>query len=150
VLRVSKRPEPANIVHCPSCIWHEPFCYSRRYRPTPKNTLRGIPGCVVGPKTPTDCAMESATSSAGCDRGMETLARAAGWKPLRKPAALDAASGSGLGGREGCAGEAGRCGRDASSAGNRGVRCGGALCRGLEGITAVAARRMECAAGRRE
>jgi hypothetical protein len=28
VLRVSKRPEPVNIVHCPSCIWHEPFCYS--------------------------------------------------------------------------------------------------------------------------
>jgi hypothetical protein len=53
VLRVSKRPEPANIVHCPSCIWHEPFCYSRRHRPTPKNTLRGIPGCAVGPKTPT-------------------------------------------------------------------------------------------------
>jgi hypothetical protein len=45
-----------------------------------------------------------------------------------------AASGSGLGGREGCAGGAGRCGRDASSAGNRGVRRGGALCRGLEGL----------------
>jgi hypothetical protein len=53
VLRISKRLEPANIVHCPSCIQHEPFCYSRRHRPTPKNTLRGNPGCVVGPKTPT-------------------------------------------------------------------------------------------------
>jgi hypothetical protein len=53
VLRVSKQPEPVNIVHCPSCIWHEPFCYSRQHRPTPKNTLRGNPGCAVGPKTPT-------------------------------------------------------------------------------------------------
>jgi hypothetical protein len=53
VLRISKRPEPVNIVHCPSCNWHEPFCYSRRHRPTPKNTLRGNPGCAVGLKTPT-------------------------------------------------------------------------------------------------
>jgi hypothetical protein len=50
VLRISKRPEPANLVHCPSCDRHEPFCYSRRHRPTPKNTLRGNPGCAVGPK----------------------------------------------------------------------------------------------------
>jgi hypothetical protein len=53
VLRTSKRPEPVNLVHCPSCDQHEPFCYSRRHRPTPKNTLRGNPGCAVGPKTPT-------------------------------------------------------------------------------------------------
>jgi hypothetical protein len=53
VLRTSKRPEPANLVHCSSCDRHEPFCYSRRHRPTPKNTLRGNPGCAVGPKTPT-------------------------------------------------------------------------------------------------
>jgi hypothetical protein len=53
VLRISKRPEPVNTVHRPSCIWHEPFCYSRRHRPTPKNTSRGNPGCAVGPKTPT-------------------------------------------------------------------------------------------------
>jgi hypothetical protein len=53
VLRTSKRPEPANLVHCPSCDRHEPFCYSRRYRPTPKSTLRGNPRCAVGPKTPT-------------------------------------------------------------------------------------------------
>jgi hypothetical protein len=53
VLRISKRPEPVNLVHCPSCNWHKPFCYSRRHRPTPKNTLRGNPGCAVGPKTPT-------------------------------------------------------------------------------------------------
>jgi hypothetical protein len=53
VLRISKRPEPANTVHCPSCIWHEPFCYSRRHRPTPKNTSRDNPRCAVGPKTPT-------------------------------------------------------------------------------------------------
>jgi hypothetical protein len=53
VLHISKRLEPANIVHCPPCIWHEPFCYSRRHRPTPKNTSRGNPGCAVGPKTPT-------------------------------------------------------------------------------------------------
>jgi hypothetical protein len=74
--------------------------------------------------------MESAAGSAGCGRGMETLARAviAGWN--RPRAALDAASGSGLGGREGCAGGAGRCGRDASSAGNRGVRRGGWKVRG--------------------
>jgi hypothetical protein len=67
VLRISKRPEPVNIVHCPSCIWHEPFCYSRRHRPTPKKTLRGNPGCAVGPKTPTlmsrllDCGTSAAT-----------------------------------------------------------------------------------------
>jgi hypothetical protein len=53
VLRISKRPEPVNIVSCLSCIWHKPFCYSRRHHPTPKNTLRGNPGCAVGPKTPT-------------------------------------------------------------------------------------------------
>jgi hypothetical protein len=53
VLRISKRPEPANLVHCPSCDRHEPFCYSRRHRPTPKNILRGNPGCAVEPKTPT-------------------------------------------------------------------------------------------------
>jgi hypothetical protein len=53
VLRISKQPEPVNTVHCPSCIWHEPFCYSRRHRPAPKNTSRGNPGCAVGPKTPT-------------------------------------------------------------------------------------------------
>jgi hypothetical protein len=53
VLRISKRPEPVNAVHCSSCIRHEPFSYSRRHRPTPKNTLRGNPGCAVGPKTPT-------------------------------------------------------------------------------------------------
>jgi hypothetical protein len=58
VLRISKRPEPVNIVHCPSCNWHEPFCYSCRHRPTPKNTLRGNPGCAVGPKTPTVGASE--------------------------------------------------------------------------------------------
>jgi hypothetical protein len=34
-------------------MWHEPFCYSRRHRPTAKNTSRGNPGCAVGPKTPT-------------------------------------------------------------------------------------------------
>jgi hypothetical protein len=61
VLRISKRPEPANLVHCPSCDRHEPFCYSRRHRPTPKNTLRGNPGCAVGPKTPT---LTTATSNA--------------------------------------------------------------------------------------
>jgi hypothetical protein len=53
VLRISKRPEPANLVHCLSCDRHEPFCYSRRHHPAPKNTLRGNPGCAVGPKTPT-------------------------------------------------------------------------------------------------
>jgi hypothetical protein len=53
VLRISKRPEPVNLVHCSSCNRHEPFCYSCRHRPTPKNTLRDNPGCAVGPKTPT-------------------------------------------------------------------------------------------------
>jgi hypothetical protein len=53
VLRISKRPEPVNLVHCSSCNRHEPFCYSRRHRPTPKNTSRGNPGCAVEPKTPT-------------------------------------------------------------------------------------------------
>jgi hypothetical protein len=59
VLRTSKRPEPVNLVHCPSCDRHEPFCYSRRHRPTPKNTLRGNPGCAVGPKTPTKIGMKT-------------------------------------------------------------------------------------------
>jgi hypothetical protein len=53
VLRISKRPKPVNTVHCSSCIRHEPFSYSRRQCPTPKNTLRGNPGCAVRPKTPT-------------------------------------------------------------------------------------------------
>jgi hypothetical protein len=53
VLRISKRPEPVNIVYCLSCVWHEPFCYSQRHHPTPRNTSRGNPGCAVGPKTPT-------------------------------------------------------------------------------------------------
>jgi hypothetical protein len=53
VLCISKRPKPVNIVHCSSCIRHEPFSYSQRHRPTPKNTLSGNPGCAVGPKTPT-------------------------------------------------------------------------------------------------
>jgi hypothetical protein len=53
VLRISKRPEPVNLVHCSSCNRHGPFCYSCRHRPTPKNTLRGNPGCAVRPKTPT-------------------------------------------------------------------------------------------------
>jgi hypothetical protein len=63
VLRISKRPEPVNMVYCPSCIWHEPFWYSRRHRPTPKNTLRGNHGCAVGPKTPT-----ARTKETGADR----------------------------------------------------------------------------------
>jgi hypothetical protein len=58
VLRISKRPEPVNTVHCSSCIRHEPFSYSRRHRPTPKNTLRGNPGCAVGPKTSTARELE--------------------------------------------------------------------------------------------
>ena len=56
VLRISKRPEPVNTVHCSSCIRHEPFSYSQRHRPTPKNTLRGNPGCAVGLQTPTASA----------------------------------------------------------------------------------------------
>jgi hypothetical protein len=65
VLRISKRPEPVNIVHCSSCIRHEPFSYSRRHCPTPKNTLRGNPGCAVGPKTPT--AMDEGTPLGGLE-----------------------------------------------------------------------------------
>jgi hypothetical protein len=49
----------------------------------------------------------------------------AGWKASRPREAGLAA------GRDA---RAGRCGRDASSAGNRGVRREGALCRGLEGL----------------
>jgi hypothetical protein len=41
------------IVHSFSCAQHEPSSYSRQHRPTPKNTLRGNPGCAVRPKTPT-------------------------------------------------------------------------------------------------
>jgi hypothetical protein len=63
VLRTSKRPEPVNLVHCPSCDRHEPFCYSRRHRPTPKNILRGNPGCAVGPKTPTESTSPKGVSS---------------------------------------------------------------------------------------
>jgi hypothetical protein len=50
VLRISKRPEPVNIVSCLSCVWHEPFCYSRRHHPTPKNTSRGTLGVRSDPK----------------------------------------------------------------------------------------------------
>jgi hypothetical protein len=57
VLRISKRPEPVNPIYCSSCNRHEPFCYSCRHCPTPKNTLRGNPGCAVGPKTPTAGAL---------------------------------------------------------------------------------------------
>jgi hypothetical protein len=63
VLRISKRPEPVNLVHCPSCDRHEPFCYSRRHRPTPRNTLRGNPGCAVEPKTPTNISTDESYSS---------------------------------------------------------------------------------------
>jgi hypothetical protein len=68
VLRTSKRLEPVNLVHCPSCDRHEPFCYSRWHRPTPKNTLRGNPGCAVGPKTPTH-KEESSSSTKSHRRG---------------------------------------------------------------------------------
>jgi hypothetical protein len=47
------------IVHSFSCALHEPSSYSRQHRPTPKNTLRGNPGCAVGPKTPTARASSS-------------------------------------------------------------------------------------------
>jgi hypothetical protein len=50
VLRISKRPEPVNIVHCSSCIGHEPFSYSRRHRPTPKTPLGATPGVRSDPK----------------------------------------------------------------------------------------------------
>jgi hypothetical protein len=50
VLRISKQPEPVNIVHCSSCIWHEPFCYSRRHRPTPKTPRGATPGVRSDPK----------------------------------------------------------------------------------------------------
>jgi hypothetical protein len=43
VLRISKRPEPVNLVHCLSCDRHEPFCYSRGHRPTPRKHLEGQP-----------------------------------------------------------------------------------------------------------
>jgi hypothetical protein len=69
VLRISKRPEPVNLVHCSSCNRHEPFCYSCRHRPTPKNTLRGNPGCAVGPKTPTKAApgLQRGRPESGCN-----------------------------------------------------------------------------------
>jgi hypothetical protein len=70
VLCISKRPKPVNVVHCPSCIWHEPFCYSCRHRPTLKNTSRGNPGCAVGPKTPTvpTARVEHAFHLCACSR----------------------------------------------------------------------------------
>jgi hypothetical protein len=49
VLRISKRPEPVNTVHCSSCIWHEPFSYSRRHRPTPKAPWGATPGVWSDP-----------------------------------------------------------------------------------------------------
>jgi hypothetical protein len=55
VLRISKRPEPVNLVHCPSCDRHEPFCYSRRHRPTPRKHLEGQPR-VCGRTQNTDIA----------------------------------------------------------------------------------------------
>jgi hypothetical protein len=45
------------IVHSFSCAQHEPSSYSRQHHPTPKNTLRGNPGCAVGPKTPTSVGL---------------------------------------------------------------------------------------------
>src|SRR5688572_29580917 len=50
VLHISKRPEPVKTVHCPSCIWHEPFCYSQRHRPTPKTPRGATPGVRSDPK----------------------------------------------------------------------------------------------------
>jgi hypothetical protein len=50
VLRISKRPEPVNTVHCLSCIWHEPFSYSRRHRPTPKTPRGATLGVRSDPK----------------------------------------------------------------------------------------------------
>jgi hypothetical protein len=50
VLRISKRPEPVNTFHCSSCIWHEPFSYSRRHRPTPKTPWGATPGVRSDPK----------------------------------------------------------------------------------------------------
>jgi hypothetical protein len=73
VLRISKRPEPVNLVHCSSCDRHEPFCYSCRHRPTPKNTSRGNPRCAVGPKTPTIGAHYSASAAS------RSLPGGAGW-----------------------------------------------------------------------
>jgi hypothetical protein len=78
VLRISKRPEPVNLVHCSSCDRHEPFCYSRRHRPTPKNTLRGNPGCAVGPKTPTVGAVECPEGDGGASSSLM-------WGSLRDP-----------------------------------------------------------------
>jgi hypothetical protein len=67
VLRISKRPEPVNLVYCSSCSQHEPFCYSRRHRPTSKNTSRGNPGCAVGPKTPTGAKTSNGAASGAPD-----------------------------------------------------------------------------------
>jgi hypothetical protein len=50
VLRISKRPEPVNTVHCLSCIRHEPFSYSRRHRPTLKTPRGATPGVRSDPK----------------------------------------------------------------------------------------------------
>jgi hypothetical protein len=49
VLRISKRPEPVH--HC-SQFLVRPARTIELHRPTPKNTLRGNPGCAVGTKTP--------------------------------------------------------------------------------------------------
>jgi hypothetical protein len=53
VLASLSGPNMYIIVHSFSCAQHEPSSYSRQHRPTPENTLRGNPGCAVGPKTPT-------------------------------------------------------------------------------------------------
>ena len=50
VLRITKRPEPVNLVHRLSCDRHEPFCYSCRYLPTPKTPRGATPGVRSDPK----------------------------------------------------------------------------------------------------
>jgi hypothetical protein len=53
VLRISKRPEPVH--NCPLLLVHPTRTIElQSVAPSyPKSTLRGNPGCAVGPKTPT-------------------------------------------------------------------------------------------------
>jgi hypothetical protein len=103
VLRISKRPEPVNLVYCSSCNRHEPFCYSCRHRPTPKITLRGNPGCAVGPKTPTAAPFRESRVQVPrrqLRHGTHSpAARQRQRRPSARPAAVDSTTFSPRGGR---------------------------------------------------
>jgi hypothetical protein len=95
----------------------------------------------IGERASGDCAMECA----GCGRGMKTLARAAGWKPLRPREAGLAAGRDARAGRGAAGGTHPALGTEESDAGEHSA-AGWKGCAedgmrgGAAGIAAVAAR----------